>query len=298
MLLSAFLFTQFLNAQNLVPNPSFEDTVACPTFYQVDYSIGWSSYSQSPDYYHSCASHVPSNFFGFQYPRTGDAYVGLETYNRGGGQIREYIGIQLNQPLTIGQRYVASFYVSKAQINLTIATNKIGLHFSTVSFSQVDPEPIDNNSLVYTDSIIEDTLNWVHISGSFIADSSYSFMSIGNFFADTLTSFIAYDSSAIYSYYYIDDVSLYASSDSESVVEQDNFPSIKIFPNPARDQIFIEGYNVKSISIYTVSGSIFYEGKNANCEAMKIDISNLPRGVCFIEVQIGQAILIKKIILN
>src|SRR5437868_5222781 len=77
------LISNFCFSQNLVPNPSFEDTVACPNnLSQINRAIGWSSYRQTPDYYNSCSinggySGVPLNQFDYQYPRTGNAYAGL-----------------------------------------------------------------------------------------------------------------------------------------------------------------------------------------------------------------------------
>src|SRR5436189_139332 len=74
------LLSTSASAQNLVPNPSFEDTVACPTTVdQVYKATGWHSYRPSPDYFNTCADSaslfsVPYNAFGYQYPRTGNAY--------------------------------------------------------------------------------------------------------------------------------------------------------------------------------------------------------------------------------
>ena len=55
--------------QNLVPNPSFEDTAYCvsgPT--QVQAALGWESYADSPDYFNPCTSNsdvsVPNNWGG------------------------------------------------------------------------------------------------------------------------------------------------------------------------------------------------------------------------------------------
>ena len=96
------------NAQiNLVPNPSFEDTVACPTnVMMIDSTVGWSSYRLSPDYFNSCNQNghagVPANDWGYQYAKTGDAYAGIVTYAKFATDFREMIGIQLLQALTVG----------------------------------------------------------------------------------------------------------------------------------------------------------------------------------------------------
>src|SRR5687768_16803403 len=79
-----FLFgcTELVFGQNLVPNPSFEDYDTCPEFLsQINYAIGWGSSRQTPEYYNSCAipftvASVPHNYFGSQYPASGNAYAG------------------------------------------------------------------------------------------------------------------------------------------------------------------------------------------------------------------------------
>ena len=77
-------------------------------------------------------------------------------------------------------------------------------------------------------------MNWTTISGSFISDSAYQYVSIGNFFDDANTTLIqmqdtVFDRSA---YYYIDDA--YVSSDSLAggIAEQDVQGNIKTYPNP------------------------------------------------------------------
>ncbi|MBK5286545.1 MAG: hypothetical protein JJE25_14195 [Bacteroidia bacterium] len=47
----------FVLAQNLVTNPSFEDTVACPFgASQLNFATGWSSYWGTPDYFNLCGT--------------------------------------------------------------------------------------------------------------------------------------------------------------------------------------------------------------------------------------------------
>src|ERR1051325_2803024 len=95
-----------VTAQNLVPNPSFENYSSCPTAGgQVYKAIGWSNCGQTPDYCNACATaanfSVPYNGFGYQPAATGNAYCDLWTY--ASNQLyREFIGTFLIQPLVIG----------------------------------------------------------------------------------------------------------------------------------------------------------------------------------------------------
>ena len=198
------LFTcRICNAQNLVPNPSFEDTVTCPSG-NLSNAVGWDAFRLSPDYFHPCNNSsiasfgVPSNSFGSQSARTGNAYIGVRCFNATASDDREYAGTQLSQPLIIGVKYFASFYASRgsrtiASVNAGI--NKVGMRLSTGSFSSINnPMPIDNYAQVYISTIISDTINWIKISGSFIADSACQYLSLGVFFTDSATSHVTYSS--------------------------------------------------------------------------------------------------------
>ena len=176
--------------QNLVPNPSFEDTVSCPdNFNQVARCLGWSVSKDSPDYFHSCDTQgfgvsIPLNAFGYQQAATGNAYCGFYTFNSP-ATYREIIGTQLTSALNIAEKYYISFKVSLGDpvFNLLdCASNKIGALFSTVPYSLANPAPINNFSHVYSASVIVDSINWVTISGSFVADSAYQYIHLGCFF--------------------------------------------------------------------------------------------------------------------
>ena len=59
-------------AQNMVPNPSFENHTVCPASYGELYKCeNWSSFGYSPDYFNACSPdtivNVPQNEFGFQF---------------------------------------------------------------------------------------------------------------------------------------------------------------------------------------------------------------------------------------
>jgi len=139
-----------LQAQNLVPNPSFEDTVFCPTnLVQVDACQYWMNFGNSPDYYNGCSPaglRPPDMYFGFQYPHSGNAITGLITYQWQFGpdwpNYREFIGVELLYSLEIGQKYYMSFFVNCAgylpnwQI---IGANKIGIRFSTIPYNISSP---------------------------------------------------------------------------------------------------------------------------------------------------------------
>ena len=102
--LAFFIFSLTGFAQrNLVFNPSFEIIDTClitVTPFQNINSYGWYALCCA-DMYSICSNAteagVPQNRLGYQYPRTGNNYVGLQTYNAGTN--RDYILGQLKSTL-------------------------------------------------------------------------------------------------------------------------------------------------------------------------------------------------------
>ena len=291
MLITAILFNQFSSAQNLVPNWSFEDTVSCPPGMGSMYlAVGWDSFRASPDYFNSCNSTagIPINFAGYQNANFGNAYSGLYSYARSASNYREIIGIELSQYLMVGQKYYVSFYVNRAfnpipGARINIASNKLGARFSTVPFTSIQPIPINNYAQVYTDSLIDDTMNWVNISGSFIADSAYKYLCIGNFFDDSLTTHLSYDSTAVFAYYYVDNI--HVSTDSLDDIEESlNSFSISLFPNPTNSLLQIKNYFQEPIqlTIFSLNGEVI-ENISISVDELIIDAKNFFPGIYILQ---------------
>ena len=100
----------FCIAQNVVPNPSFEEYTVCPDdLAQIENAVGWSTFWGSADYYNVCSGNsltgIPANAFGYQAAYIGDAYIGCYTY-KNGPIYREYAQAQLIAPLTPDRKSV------------------------------------------------------------------------------------------------------------------------------------------------------------------------------------------------
>lgn len=296
------LFTMAVNGmgQNLVPNPSFEDTVACPTGSgQIYNSVNWTTFCLSPDYYHTCNSNpfdvsVPNNWAGYQQPASGNAYVGFGTYSNSGANTREYPACTLSSPLNIGVKYYISFKVSLALssfIQANCASNKIGAMFT----KGIYPCNITNNPPVYTDSIITDSLNWTRITGSFVADSAYTYLVIGNFFDDANTDTVKFfNDFSDNAYYYLDDVCVgtdsnyvYNYSYTTGINENNIQTEISCYPNPIRDNLTIQNSSNKKIdiTIYNVLGELLYSVQNILDRTFSIDLSDTKQGILLINIK-------------
>jgi hypothetical protein len=286
------LITPFLFAQvNLVPNPSFEVYDTCPNGEgQVNHALGWNinGINNTPDYYNSCSVNfsTPQNWSGYQVPFEGNAYCGFYTSFPLYPPYREYIGTQLVTPLDSGTKYFVSFYVSLAN-GVNCGTNKTGILFSTIPyyFDAASPTYL-NTSQIFTQNIIIDTLNWVKISGSFIADSSYKYISIGNFFDNANTDTTIWLGTNCVAYYYLDNVCVSTDSLTCNVpdaIYENNSKSktFNIYPNPATNELNIDCALTDKIyfELYDLIG--------AKRKAVTLDIGSLTKRIDLTDIDSG-----------
>jgi len=212
-----------MSQENLVPNPSFEELDSCEqVFYFLDegilnwYNAGWGS----SVIYNSCVDDmfhdVPHNQFGWQIPYSGDGYAGILTYEAFTNSqdifdSREYIQVELLQPLKANNTYAVSFYVSLADEYSTCASNGLGAAFSDSPISSSVPFGLINyDAQLVENVVITDSINWKQINGYYKANGGERFITIGNFQTDSETELIcgADVSDVKIAFYYIDEVSL------------------------------------------------------------------------------------------
>lgn len=205
------------SAQNLVVNPSFETYSTCPTApSQIANATGWNSPTTgSPDYDHVCGTsttvQVPTNMWGTQAPKTGQAYAQMITYvGASASNFREYIQAPLTTPLVAGTSYQVSFWVSRGD-NTQWACADIGAYLSVgpvgpiASFNPLPFTPQIQN----TSGILTNATSWVQIQGTFVAAGGESHIVIGNFLgASASTATQVQTTGHNNAGYYIDDVSV------------------------------------------------------------------------------------------
>ncbi len=135
--------------------------------------------------------------------------------------------------------------------------------------------------------------DWTEITETFTPDSAFEYLTIGNFYQpftyllDTFTAQI--DSFTLplpMIYYYIDDVSV-ISLDTTSGLSETEKPKLKIFPNPASNQVTIEQLSVSgnqlSVEVYDALGRLvtlsIVEGQTSTIPL------NLSKGVYLLRVK-------------
>jgi gliding motility-associated-like protein len=221
----ATIFPFFTLAQNLVPNPSFEeyksDTCLIVTNRQIfsDRIEKWTMPTEgTSDIYgyvfgdEQCAIHPTSTFpfsIGSQSPRSGDLMAGIFTY--GDFNYREYHQVELQQPLEQGQRYIAGMYVSLAD-SMPFAANNIGMLFSQTAINLDTNGIIEAFPNISNTKVINERNGWVLVSDTFRLAYDATHLLIGNFFSDETTAVqrvrdtVSYFRIRSSSYYFIDDV--------------------------------------------------------------------------------------------
>lgn len=320
LILGLFLFVltaETCMAQNLVPNPSFEEYITCPpsagglAIQSPPYESliqDWYSMNLTPDYMHECAGPGASNYpqdnaWGSQEPFQGEAYVAILTKS-GFANEREYLAVELSSSLVIGQEYYVSFYASDndgGEIEQTdCATNNIGLnlfvdppYFWNTFGDENSLEPI-NSSLINFEDVLYDSTGWTLIDGAFIADQEYTHLVIGNFYDDSMTIVDQTNPEGCDAAYYIDFVCLSTSDQQCLTVNVSEFTDkkeLKIAVNPAQGIIELFGLPIGqqySFRIIEPTGRVVAADSGSN---NLIDISRLQAGHYVLSIIINNTLL-------
>jgi gliding motility-associated-like protein len=270
-----FVFGLTGEAQNLVPNPSFEKYSNCPNAGgEIYFAIPWVDPSSgSSDYYNACSSNfqssVPTNLSGHRWPRTGKAYAGIATYASTIPQAREYIQVKLNDTLVTGKLYCVGFYVSFSEV-AEFASNGFSAYFSLSPISCSACLLPYIPQINYLGSPITDTAKWTLISGTFIANGGEQYITIGNFNSDanTISSLVnPSGSGGPAAYYYIDDVYVGSCDTTKSPIVKSALLAPNIFTpnNDGQNDVFkIQGTNLQTLNckIYDRWGGKVWELNN------------------------------------
>ena len=298
--------------QNLVPNHSFEDTVSCPTgtaqFHTVD--VWFNPTSASPDYYNRCSgvlppgsfgAGIPANDWGYQEAQDGDAYASLLTvyfadeYNI----TREYIAIELNEELAIGQTYFWCMYVSLID-SVEYFSNNIGIALTKEKFNNYSDPFMLLELPVYGnwDIPVNDYENWTKIGGTFTALGGEKFLYIGNFFSDEETETVKFqenDRGGPGAMYYIDNVYLGLNPCTEPYIE---IPNVFTPNNDGINDLYRtkdKGLFDKKTVILNRWGNIVFEGEgNDAWDGTNKNGKECTAGVYFVKVTFTNFLTDKK----
>jgi outer membrane protein OmpA-like peptidoglycan-associated protein len=214
-------------AQNLVPNPGFEELLYCPHSFSTDRkdfkAPGWNSPTRgTPDLFHACSwgeADVPYNWAGSSNAHSGKGYAGIYVWSHPNESrnYREYIQCRLAEPLQAGKSYRLEFYFKLAS-NSVYAANRIGLALSNEEVNLSHDQVIDRVPVLSVEkdtAITVTTGSWELAAAEVVAAGGEQYLIIGNFFDNQSTKStrlphrIGKNHMLTHSaYYYIDDVSV------------------------------------------------------------------------------------------
>ena len=326
LLASCFLFMNLeFRAQNLVPNPGFEDYMNCPTLLG-GLNVLWDWYippghSGSTDYYNTCSPSsfvgVPYNTIGFQMPRNGNGYAGLALILPNPlttTVYREYMQVRLTAPLQANTTYTVGAYVNCGNINKFV-TDVIGFHLSDTSVIGRPGIGYEELRVVAqveaSGNYFDDTLGWELAMGSFVAQGGEEYLCIGNFLHDSLTPYLATGvlgggPNGNGGYVYIDDVFLVAGQ-VVGVPPIDEELGVKVIPTllNAGEAITVEIENPQAATarcrIADLQGRVCIETDwqpNRSRGRLRIATSGLSPGCYLLETVIGESRDIVKVIVR
>jgi hypothetical protein len=144
--------------------------------------------------------------------------------------------------------------------------------------------------------VIQDTLNWVKVSGCYLAQGGEEYLTIGNFFDNANTQITAGNGS---SYYYVDDVLVEEITGSCTTgISELLMNEMKLSPNPVENSLHITASDLKNKEALTVK---LYDvlGKEALSAVYKeeLDLSGLEKGIYFLSLyQDNQLLVTKKVV--
>lgn len=216
------------SAQNLVPNPGFEECFDLPVssaefkkvkeWFNPAGDVPAVSDFGTPDFFHTSGggpARLPETRMGDVSAYRGKAIAGLILFNKydeGLINFREYLCVKLKEPLQVGIPYQVEFHFS------TGSGNHYGKYVTPnlqLSFTGEKPMQNGNKPLIlephYSTPGIKANSGWERIAFEFTPDQPYQYLTIGNFLSDQNTPLETEHTgkrAGPCAYYFIDEVSV------------------------------------------------------------------------------------------
>lgn len=276
--------------QNLVMNPSFEDTLNdCDS---IHYHIcqnwinpnGFTTEYYSPNSYlldcYGTPFNAPQSFVGYQIANEGLAYLGMMLYNNSGNG-KDFAQGFLSQSLVQNQIYHVAMYINMADSS-NYKTCEIDLAFTDQLIYTSGGNMNLTNKIIFDISDVDST-DWKLVTGTYMANGGEQYIYIGNntdnddliCVEELPTGF----TSTQCAYYFIDNVYV---SEYPLNLSEIYSPKITLYPNPATDKIKIIG--VTKLTEYSI---IDYTGKQIESNVFfdnEIDLTNIDNGVYYLKI--------------
>jgi hypothetical protein len=215
-------------AQNLVPNSSFEQYTDCSNLYIYNadhwgstrnggFYAGLLTPCQIDSYGRTPRQYADNCFQSYQVPRSGVAYAEIGLSVSPTQEEGSHPQVKLIDTLKAGKVYCVTYYISKWN-NAKYSFDKLGALLTPTPFPNfiapittpsVPIAGLYNPQVVSTSGLaLEDTLNWMEISGSFTAVGNEAYLTLGDFFLKSQHYIKNSGGCNAVAEYYVDDVSV------------------------------------------------------------------------------------------
>lgn len=185
------LSASVVQAQNLIPNPGFEDNNGMPST-TGEWSLveDWQNAGSavaSPDYFHNngtLGGDLPETPIGDIYAFDGDAVMGFAATGEKGTDFREYLSVQLIQPLNVGANYKLQFRITNGSVsdfsNAGLATSNFGIYLSAAMPVQTGNDPLGVSPTRCIPEVLYSP-QWKVLTFYVEADQAYEYLTLGVF---------------------------------------------------------------------------------------------------------------------
>ncbi len=254
--LSLLLPMSSMLAQNIVPNPSFEDTLNCfPGLPNLNCLLDWKDHSDPVNpalntadlCFNTAVFFPPSSIPAFD----GTKYIGIDCQPMNS----EYVQVQLTQAMVAGTSYCVSFYVSVCDQTIIIAPS-LGAYFSV---NELTTSPFVTGLNAHVQGVVPfDPTQWTKITGTYVATGGEQFMTLGGF---------QNTGPAGFRYMYIDMVEVYPLSPLSLGADQGLCPGETLLLNAnAGASAYLWNTGATSASITVSSPGIYWvEQQSGSC---------------------------------
>lgn len=253
---------------NLVPNPSFEETNGrIKRNGAITVAVGWMSPTKaSADLFAAKVKEgfsTPNNNLGMEEPQDGKNYAGIRVFSYNDKEARNYISSRLTSTMKKDQKYCVTFYINLAEAS-KYSSNNIGVNFSKKQYNISEAKSIlTSTSVMDKDNrVFNGLFGWDQVCGVYKAKGGEKFITLGNFSSngDTENKRLkkpkGFSGAAVVSaYYFIDNVSVVAIDDESqcNCVADDRQPETKFIYEVA--PINPEGMTPEKIAMFS---SLYY----------------------------------------
>lgn len=223
----------YAQEKNLVSNGGFEVLDSCviamktPSIWPyvpIQITTPWDTlksggglgYINHRCFYPNPSCGVPYNLSGggYQYPRNGNGYVYFGFFKLTPNPSinwRWYIQQKMKQKLTAGKTYCVTYWANLVNYS-NYAVDELGAYFDDGSIQSIgwlkeapaNPQVKSPSGVFYAD-----TLNWMKVQGTFTANGTEEYITLGNFRLNAATTYTSLDgNTAGTALYFVDDVSV------------------------------------------------------------------------------------------